>query len=131
MNSAQAIEILSNSQQDDWLIDTDTGSFTYKEDLNLHIQCVNDNDREFNEDWAIRHSNPNAFRVTYLVKYGNSLVERKYLVAVDGGRAILPMPISAADLRVRSADVNFANIVNVAVGDVVGEYIRRSGLTIV
>ena len=110
-------------------MDDETGSFTYKNDLELHIKRADYDDyNSFNEPWAVRHPDSNACSVEYTVNYGSSFVDRKTLVSVDGHRATLPMPASATDLNVSSADVNFAKIVNI--GDRVDEYIQRSGLTI-
>ncbi|WP_227541302.1 hypothetical protein, partial [Klebsiella pneumoniae] len=69
-----------------------------------------------------------ACSVQYTVNYGSSFVDRKTLVSVDGHRATLPMPASANDLTVTSADVNFAKIVDT--GERVDEYILRSGLKV-
>ena len=129
MNANEVKKILEESSQEDWIVDDDTGSFTYKNDLNLHIERADyDNYNSFNEPWAVCHPNPNACSVQYTVKYGSSFVDRKTLVSVDGHRATLPMPASAKDLTVKSADVNFAKIVDV--GDRVDEYIIRSGLKV-
>ena len=122
-------EILANSSQEDWIVDDESGSFTYKNDLNLHIERDDyDNYRKFNEPWAIGHPDPSAMAVEYTVKYGYSFVEKQTLVSVDGHRATLPMPKSANDLHVKKKDVNFAKIVDI--GDRVDEYIARSGLSV-
>ena len=120
-------KILSTSSQDDWIVDDESGSFTYKNDLNLHIERDDfDNYRSFNEEWATNHPDSSAKAVEYTVKYGTSFVEKQTLVSVDGFRATLPMPKGANDLSVKASKVNFAKIVDV--GDSVGEYIKRSGL---
>ena len=129
MNADEVTRILAQSSQNDWIVDDDTGAFTYKNDLALHIKRADYDDyNSFNEPWAVRHPDSNACSVEYTVHYGSSFVDRKTLVSVDGHRATLPMPASATDLNVSSADVNFAKIVNI--GDRVDEYIQRSGLTI-
>ncbi len=64
----------------------------------------------------------------YTFNYGSSFVDMKTLVCVDGDRATLPMPGSATDLNVKSSDVNFAKIVDIA--DSVDEYIQRAGLKV-
>lgn len=122
-------EILAKSTQDDWVINDETGSFTYKNDLNLHIERADyETFREFNEPWATSHPDPNAVAVEYVVKYGASFVEKHTLVSVDGHRATLPMPKSINDLRVSSSDANFARIVNI--GDRVDEYLNRSQIRV-
>lgn len=122
-------KILAESSQDEWIVDDESGSFTYKDDLNLHIKRAEyDSCREFNEPWATSHPDPHAEAVEYVVKYGSSFVEKRTLVSVDGHRATLPMPKSKTDLRVSAADVNFAKIINI--GDRVDEYLGRSQIEI-
>lgn len=122
-------EILATSSQDDWIIDDESGSFTYKNDLNLHIERADyDSYREFKEPWATSHPDPHAVAVEYVVKYGSSFVDKHTLVSVDGHRATLPMPKSINDLRVRASEVNFAKIVNI--GDRVEEYLGRAQLRV-
>ncbi len=48
--------ILEQSSQDDWIVDDETGSFTYKNDLNLHIKRADyARYKWFNEPWAVCH----------------------------------------------------------------------------
>ncbi|MFD3226491.1 hypothetical protein [Rahnella aceris] len=122
-------KILAESTQSDWIIDDESGSFTYKDDLNLHIvRAPYDTYRYFNEKWATSHPDPKAVSVEFTVKYGNSFVDKQTLVSVDGHRATLPMPTSASDLSVKISDVNFAKIVDV--GSRVDEYLKRSNIKI-
>lgn len=122
-------EILANSSQEDWIVDDESGSFTYKKDLNLHIDRADyESYREFNEPWATSHPDKNAVAVEYTIKYGSSFVDKKMLVSVDGHRASLPLPNSMNDLRAKASDVNFAKIVDV--GGRVDEYLERSRIKV-
>jgi hypothetical protein len=114
MKLSDVNKILAESSQEDWIVDDESGSFTYKNDLNLHIQRAD--------------YDPKAMAVEYIVKYGSSFVDKHTLVSVDGHRATLPMPRSIADLSIMPSDVNFARIVSV--GGRVDEYIRRSNLKV-
>ena len=130
MKIEEVKSILKNSTQNNWIVDDETGSFTYKDDLNLHIErAVFENYRDFNEPWAISHPDPKAVAVEYIVKYGSSFVDRQTLISVDGHRATLPMPKSTEDLRVSASEVNFARIVDV--GGRVDEYLQRSNIKVV
>jgi len=121
--------ILATSQQDDWVVDDESGSFTYKNDLNLHIERADyETYRDFDEPWAKSHPDPKAVAVEYVVKYGSSFVEKHMLVSVDGHRATLPMPNSINDLRVSASEANFARIVDI--GDRVDEYLQRSNIKV-
>src|SRR5690554_2727896 len=130
MNHNDVKHILANSTKDEWITDDESGSFTYKKDLNLRIEGADDETfREFNEPWAVAHSDPNAKAVDYVVKYGSSFVEKRVLVSVDGYRATLPMPKSANDLRVIKSDVNFAKILDM--GGRVEEYLSRTKIQVI
>lgn len=123
-------KILANSEQDEWIVDDESGSFTYKNDLNLHIERADyDTYREFDEPWAKSYPDPTSVAVEYVVKYGSSFVDKYTLVSVDGHRATLPMPKSMNDLRVSKSDVNFAKIVDIR--NTVDEYLRRSKIQVV
>ncbi len=122
-------DILAKSSQDEWIVDDESGSFTYKNDLNLHIDRADYKSyREFNEPWATSHPDKHAVAVEYVVKYGSSFVDKKMLVSVDGHRATLPLPKSMEDLSVTPSDVNFAKIVDV--GNRVDEYLERSRIKV-
>jgi len=129
MRQKEVNNILATSSQNEWIVDDETGSFTYKDDLNLRIERAEyDKSNSFNEDWATGHPDSLAEKVNYTVKYGSSFIARKTLVSVDGGRATLPMPDVKTKKIVSSDDMNFAKIVDV--GDRTDEYIERSGLTV-
>lgn len=121
--------ILSSSSQEDWIIDDDTGSFTYKNDLNLRIERQDYAlTLPFNETWATNHPDPEARKVNYTVKYNNSFVTRETLVSIDGGRATLPMPDVKTKKVISKEDFNFANIVNI--NGNIGKYIKASSLQV-
>lgn len=121
-------EILSNSTQDDWLIFDEEGTFTYKEDVNLHIERKEidfERDKFETEDWATDHPDPEAYKREFKVKYNNSLISVKTLVSVDGGRALLPLP-DLSTMGVKPEDYNFAKIVDLH--REVDKYLKSSGL---
>ncbi len=121
--------VLATSSQDQWIIDDETGSFTYKDNLNLHIERADyDTYRSFDEPWATGNPDSTSSAVEYTVKYCSSFIERHKLVSVDGHRATLPIPESMDSLRVRPSEVNFARIVDM--GDRVEEYLGRSQIRI-
>lgn len=117
--------ILATSKKEDWISNDELGTFTYKKDLNLHINRSPD-DREFNEPWAKKFPDKNARAVDYKVFYNNSFVDEKMLVSVDGARAVLPLPKSPEDLSVKEENINFASIVDT--GNQFSDYLKRSGL---
>lgn len=129
MTFDQAMEILASSVRTDWVIDDMRGTFTYKHDLNLHIKRDDEAERkEFAEGWAQNHPDPNAYSKYYDVAYGQSHLERKHLVVVDGGRAILPIPASGTNLVVSPEETNFAKIVDEP--ESVENYLERSRIVV-
>ncbi|MCS6206803.1 hypothetical protein [Shewanella baltica] len=130
MKFDDVIQILATSTRGEWISDDKSGSFTYKSDLNLHIERADD-ERDFKESWATSHSDPNAVAVEFVVKYSSSFVTRQTLVIVDGYRATLPMPKSMDVLEVSASKVNFARIVDSGVGSNVDDYLERSNIQIV
>ncbi len=129
MNLEDIQKILATSSQDEWIVDDESGSFTYKNDLNLRIERADfDTYRSFNEPWATNHPDSSAMAEDFTVKYGGSFVDKHTLVSVDGHRATLPMPESAGSEYVSKEDVNFAKIVDI--GGRVDKYLRRSKLKV-
>ena len=130
MNYDEAMEILFTSSRSDWAIDDTLGTFTFKGDLLLNIKRVEEDERrDFSEVWTKRFADKSAYKAHYDVLYGTSLLVRKMLVSVDGGRAILPLPKSATNLVVTEADLNFARIINEP--SAVNEYFDRSEMQVV
>ena len=129
MNLKEVKKILATSSQNEWIVDDESGSFTYKNDLNLRIERDDfDNYRSFNESWATNHPDSSAKAADFTVKYGASFVDKHTLVSVDGHRATLPMPESPDRKYVSKEEVNFAKIVDI--GGRVDEYLKRSKLEV-
>ena len=123
-------EILSSTSSSDWVIEEELGAYTYKQDVLLRIQkhpIDYHADKFSGEDWATTmHADSEAYRVVYDVFYGESFIETKQFVAVDGCRAFLPMPTFGTKV-IPCRDYLFAKIV---APDTLDEYINRSGLTV-
>lgn len=79
------IKRVMESNKEDWLFDDEEGVYTYKKDTNLRIvRDTVENDREFNEPWANNFADKRAFVSYHRIFYGSSLIEKIFLVAVDG-----------------------------------------------
>lgn len=131
MNATEIKNILATSEQNAWIVDDESGTFAYKDDVNLQIiRTPFEYQTEFNEPWATRHPNPTAYRVDYVVKYRDAVVDRKVMISVDGHRAELPMTKSINNLTVTASDVNFARIIATGGNENrLNEYLDRSGIT--
>ena len=130
--------ILQSDPANDWNHESDAvhSIASYKKDLNLRfeirymdegIQC-----KDFKEPWANCHPHPSATGYWCNLYYGSTLVEKFILVAVDGARAMLPIPKKGSS-EARPDKVLPLNYKVAQVHDTLGtldEYMARSGLSI-
>jgi len=130
MTVEEVDKILSSTSNSDWVENEELGAYTYRQDVLLRIQkhpIDYHADKFRGEEWATTmHADPEAYRVVYDVFYGESFIKTKQLVAVDGCRAILPMPTFGTK-EIPYRDYLFAKIV---APNNLDEYINRSGLTV-
>ena len=130
--------ILASRPMDDWNHENDSvrSVSSYKRDMNLRfeikymdegIQCA-----DFKEPWANRHPDPSATGYWCNLFYGSTLVEKFILVAVDGGRAMLPIPKKGVPdtrpMQVLPLDYKVAQIHDTL--GTLAEYMKRSGLSL-
>ena len=109
---------------------------TYKKDVNLRFEIdfteKGTQREDFKAEWANRHPDPQATGYWCDLYYGQTQVERFLLVSVDGGRAMLPIPIFGED-RMRPDQVLPLDYKVAEIHDTIAtlsEYMARSGLTI-
>ena len=105
----------------------------YKEDPDLRIEHEHSSNYlhsdDFREKWANKFPDRHASSYYYDLYFGPTRLRRIILVHVDGGRANLPLPQSAVDLRVDKISLNVARIFdNLGTLD---KYLSRSGLELV
>jgi len=130
MNYQKLKEILKNSDPSDWLHFDKYSQFTYKNDVNLRIiRSDFKENTSFNEPWVTKHPDHNATRVFLTVYYGQSIIDEKMMVDVDGYRATLPIP-KLTTMTVSQADYRLALIINGSQGNRLDEYLKRSDITV-
>ena len=130
MTYDELMQMVYGSTKDDWVFSDERGIYTFKKDLNVHIHrkdIDHDFDKFTGEEWATKHPDPTAYRVTYEIYYGSSFVAEVLLVSVDGHRATLPLP-DLNTMKVTQEDYKFAKIVDQL--DTLDEYMKRSGLEV-
>jgi hypothetical protein len=81
---------------------------------------------DFQEPWANGFADPKAKGYWVEVTYDRALIDRRVLVSVDGGRAMLPMPKSRADLTVSKLSYRLAQLFDSL--SKLDEYASRAGL---
>jgi len=124
------IRALAKSRKTDWLRDDSRGIFTFKPDLNITVREVkSDPPRPFeSEEWATKFPDRHAFVEVYELYYGASFVKEYHFVALDGYRATLPYPVSAADLRITPEQYSIAEAVDL--NGSLDEYMDRAGFRV-
>ncbi len=67
---------------------------TYRPNMTIQMAfgLRDDDEREFNEEWATRFPNRDAYKATLDFLFAGTLVYRATLVGVDGAACHLPMP---------------------------------------
>ncbi len=109
-------DIIKNSSQTDWLHSDVRGVWTYKKNLLLRFEEEREEEereeRLFHEPWVQKFSDKTAFRVTYVIYYGNSFVEEVIAVSVDGHRTTIPLPKSANNLVITPWQYQFGKILD-------------------
>lgn len=112
--------ILESDPITDWVghADNEKSVYSYAHDVNLRLEMLND-DRgiqcdDFREPWANKFPDQRATGYWCNLFYGSTQIDRYILVAVDGARALLPIPRfdsnGASRLHVRPIDYKVAQI---------------------
>ena len=130
--------ILKSDPRSEWHSSTH-GSRTvtsYTGDANLRFEIdytrAGTQAEDFQEPWANRHPDPHATGHWCQLFYGASLIGQWVLVSVDGGRAMLPLPVLGVD-RQHPGPVPILDYKIAAIHDSLGtlkEYMERSGLVV-
>jgi hypothetical protein len=90
--------ILNSDPRTDWTSQSDPTKtvYSYNYDVNLRLEMRNDESgvqcEDFREPWANRFPDSSARGYWCDLFYGSSHIGRHVLVAVDGARALLPLP---------------------------------------
>ena len=128
--------ILESNPEDDWISyqDNERSVFAYAHDVNLRLEMLNDGRgvqcEDFRESWANKFPDPRATGYWCNLFYGSTQIDRYILVAVDGARALLPIPRfdprDRSMLQVRAIDYKVAQIYDTIKS--LQQYMTRAGL---
>lgn len=101
MNYTQYKEAITASKSDEWVAQRRLGTWVFKNDLMISIATErkslmemdkNDFLAPYREEWATKFSDPRAYMQRYVLRYGINAVDIITMVALDGGRAVVPLP---------------------------------------
>jgi hypothetical protein len=113
MTYHEILDVVRAAKGEDWLVNDSKGIFTLKTDLDVTLREVRTHEPEpFAEDWAQDFPNPAATRAIFELWFRASFVMAYDFVAVDGGRALLPLPKAADDLTITRVQFAIADAVN-------------------
>lgn len=131
------MKIIGESSPQDWLRLEEHGTYVYRPNVLIQLKAEGAGDPEFraphfNEAWATKHPDPEAFRSWYQVMFSGCLVDDVPMVSIDGGRATIPLPKAHDNLVITPWQDAVARIVNYnpAAPDRYDEYLRRSGVSV-
>ncbi|MGJ5818305.1 hypothetical protein [Paludibaculum fermentans] len=128
MEYDQLIQLVTHSSEADWLWNDHRSIWTFKPDLNITLretQRPGEGElRPFAEEWAKQFPDKDARATEYELWYGASFVKEYAFVHVDGFRASLPFPKSAADMTITREQLGVALAVNSG-HSYFHEYIKR------
>jgi len=112
--------ILESDPTADWIghADNEKSVYSYANDVNLRLEMLNDERgvqcENFREPWANKFPDRRATGYWCNLFYGSTPIDRYILVAVDGARALLPIPRfdpkGSSQLQVRPIDYKVAQI---------------------
>jgi hypothetical protein len=135
LTSGEILEIIKNSNPSEWDVNysQDGEIAIFKEYPLLRIETKHNKDfvhnEDFREKWANMFLDPHATSYRYQIYLGETRLRELILVSVDGGRALLPLPKSAIDLRVEPLRYKIAIIFDQF--DTCDEYMKKAGLYLV
>lgn len=117
-----------SSNHSDWILNDQNGNLIYTKNCEITISWNSDYDQEFDEEWATLHPSSKAYKRIFYILLNDKCIYEMFLVSVDGGRGLIPMPKINTNIISRN-DYYFALIVNQNSSSV-HEYIKRSKLII-
>lgn len=131
------MKTIGESSPEDWLHVEKHGIFVFKPDVRIQLKSENADDpnapnEHFNETWATKHPDPEAFRSWYHVMFNGCLVDEVPMASVDGCRATIPYPKAHDNLVITSWQDAVARIVNYnpSAPSLYDDYLRRCGISV-
>jgi len=102
------LQTVYDSKKEDWEYDDEMAEFVYLPNFDTRIRMVES--QHFTEPWSERFADPVAHMEHFIITYKGLTIKKFSMVAVDGHRYIIPLPVSRDDLRISSRQYNLAKI---------------------
>ncbi len=82
----------------------------------------------YREEWATKFDDPRAYMQRYLLRYGNNVIDIIPMVALDGARAVVPLP-RMGTMFISPWQDKVGQIISYSQREYV-EYRNKSGITV-
>ncbi len=133
MTYDEFMEIIIESEPNDWLYDDAKGNFVFKDDLLISIigkEVDYDESERFFEDWVEKFPDPVARRKEFELCYAGNEIETFYTAMVDGARMYIPYP-NLQNMTISQKKYRIGKIVNLMnEGYGFDSYLSRAGITV-
>lgn len=133
MTYDEFMNIISESEIEDWIYNDFDVRYLYKNDIAITMQRDREDQTDFEEDWVknfIHH--PTATRQMVYLRYMGTTIEIFYTASVDEARMNIPYP-RYQDMTISRQQYNIGRIVNLiecSVIDNYDEYLQIAGITV-
>ena len=97
--------------------------------LTIRIDEHGIQNEDYHDPWANKFPDPRATGFWVDITYDRAIFERKILVSIDGGRAMIPSPDSPQTLRISKLDFVIAQLFNASESNL-NDYLQRTGITV-
>ena len=137
MNYNEYRELIMTSKPNDWVAQRRLGTWVLKENLMISIATErsslmemdkNDFLAPYREEWATKFDDPRAYMQRYLLRYSNNVIDIIPMVALDGARAVVPLP-RMGTMFISPWQDKVGQIISYSQREYV-EYRNKSGITV-
>lgn len=127
MQYEELMKTITESDENDWLYNSDFEIYTLRSDVRITIQGDLDFGRDpYSEEWMNPFPEKSGYKNRFFIKFNNSFVVSFILVGVDSYKVFLPLP--AQDLKVSNMSYHLARIINgPSPGNDYEHYFKKSG----
>ncbi|AGK53172.1 hypothetical protein [Bacillus sp. 1NLA3E] len=126
------IDIIINSNKEDWKYDDDFGRYIYIHDIRISIISDRNFDETYENNWLNCFPDKKGYYNRYYLCFNGATIESFYAVAVDGYRMIIPSP-RLMDLSISLKQKLIGKIINKPYTEVIDQYddyLNMAGISI-
>jgi hypothetical protein len=133
MTYDEYINIIMDSDIEDWEYDDTHQSYLYKKDISIMLNGrEEEHDRNFYENWVTKYHDEKAYVHVVELRYNGARIQDFYTALVDGCRMCIPYP-SVNGLEISSIKYKIGRIINIPYCgecDRYDEYLSMAGIKV-